>query len=71
MIYGGLAVLTVILFEAYPVYRIVTAGYFTRSLRGQDYVVIAACFLCALAVTLYLIVTPLKTGLRQITELQI
>jgi ABC-2 type transport system permease protein len=71
MIYGALAVLAVILLEAYPVYRIVTAGYFTRTLRGHDYVIIALCFLCALAVALYLIVKPLRMGLKQITELHI
>jgi ABC-2 type transport system permease protein len=71
MIYGGLAVLGVILLEVYPVYRIVTAGYFSRTLKGIDYIVIAACFLSALGLALYLIIKPLRVGLNKITELEI
>ena len=71
MIYGALAVLTVIVLEAYPVYRIVTAGHWTRALRSQDYGVIAACFAAALAVALYLIVRPLRMGLKRIVHLEV
>jgi ABC-2 type transport system permease protein len=71
MIYGGLAVLGVILLEVYPVYRIVTAGYFSRSLKGIDFAIIGACFLAALGLSLYLIIRPLRMGLNKITELEI
>lgn len=71
MIYGGLAVLGVILLEIYPVYRIVTAGYFSRSLNAADFVTISACFLAALGLALYLIIRPLRMGLNKITELEI
>ena len=71
MIYGGLAVLGVILLEVYPVYRIVTAGYESRSLTSVDYVVITGCFLLALGLLLYMIIKPLRVGLSRITELEI
>lgn len=71
MIYGALAVLLVIVLEAYPVYRILTAGHWTRPLRAPDYAVIAACFLGALTVAVYLMVRPLRMGLRRIEYLEI
>jgi len=71
MIYSALAVLAVILLEAYPVYRIVTAGYFHRSLRNHDYAVIAGCFLTVLAVVLFLIIRPLSLGLKHISEVEV
>lgn len=71
MIYGGLAVAAVVLLEAFPVYRIVTMEYFQRQLIARDYVLIGTCFVAALTVALFLIVYPLRRGLREITELQI
>jgi hypothetical protein len=64
-------VAAVILLEAFPVYRIVSAGYLQQSLKGYDYVLIVGCFLGALAVSLFLIIQPLRTGLARITELEI
>lgn len=71
MIYGGLGVAAVVLLEAFPVYRIVTMEYFQRHLITRDYVLIGTCFLAALAVALFLIIYPLRRGLREITDLQI
>ena len=71
MIYGGLAVLGVILLEVYPVYRIVTASYFSRRLAGIDYAIITGCFLMALVLLLFMIIKPLRVGLANITELEI
>jgi ABC-2 type transport system permease protein len=71
MIYGGLAVAAVVLLEAFPVYRVVTSEYLHHQLGARDYVLIAACFLAALAVALFLIIHPLRQGLKQIAELRI
>ncbi len=71
MIYSALAVAGVVLLEAFPVYRIVTAGYFHRTLRAYDYVIIVGCFAAALAVALALIVKPLRMGLNQISDLEV
>lgn len=71
MIYAGLAVAAVILLEAFPVYRIVTAPYFGRELGRLDYVVAAGCFAAAVAVAIALIVRPLKMGLDRVADLEI
>lgn len=71
MIYAALAVAAVILLEAFPVYRIVSAGYFQLGLKTYDYVLMVGCFLGALAVALFVIIQPLRTGLARITELEI
>ena len=71
MIYGGLAVASVIVLEAYPVYRILSAGYFARAMGPLDYVIVAACFTATLAIVLYLIVKPLRMGLKKVTELEV
>jgi hypothetical protein len=71
MIYGGLAVAAVILLEAYPVYRVLTAGYFGRMIGALDYLIIGVCFAGALAIAVYLIVKPLSVGLKRITLLEI
>jgi len=71
MIYSALAVTSVILLEVFPVYRIVTAGFYRRSLTGLDYVSIVVCFAAALAVAMCLIIQPLRMGMKRITELEI
>lgn len=71
MIYSALAVAGVILLEAYPVYRIVVTQHFQRSLKLPDYLVIAICFAGAVGVAVFLVVKPLRAGLKQITELEI
>ena len=71
MIYSGLAVAAVVLLEAFPVYRIVTAPYFEHVFTPRDYVVIVGCFLAALAVAMFIIVYPLKVALARIVELEI
>lgn len=69
MIYSGLGVAAVILLEAFPVYRIVSAEYLGHRLHTLDYLIVGVCFTAALAVTLGLIVHPLRMGLSQISEL--
>jgi ABC-2 type transport system permease protein len=71
MIYSGLAVAAVVLLEAFPVYRIVTAPYFEHVFTPRDYVVIVGCFLAALAVAVFIIVYPLKVALARISELEV
>jgi len=71
MIYAGLAVTAVILLEAYPVYRIVTASYFGRDLGRLDYVIAACCFAGVLGVVTAFIIRPLKMGLDRVTELEV
>jgi ABC-2 type transport system permease protein len=71
MIYAALGVAAVILLEAYPVYRIVLTHYFQKSLRATDYFVIIACFVGALSVALFLMIQPLRMGMKQITKLEI
>jgi len=70
MIYAGLAVASVILFEAFPVYRIVTAPYFEHVFCTRDYVLCAACFAAAAAVSVFLIVKPLSVALHRINDLE-
>jgi hypothetical protein len=36
-----------------------------------DYVIVAACFTATLAIVLYLIVKPLRMGLKKVTELEV
>jgi ABC-2 type transport system permease protein len=71
MIYAGLTVAGVILLEAYPVYKIVTAQWFERTLRGEDYLAISVCLAGAGALIAFLIVRPMQMGLRRIRELEI
>lgn len=71
MIYAGLAVAAVILLEAYPVYRMVTAAYFGREAAGLDYLIAASCFGGALAVSLAFIIRPLKMGLDRVADLEV
>jgi len=71
MIYAALAVAGVVLLEAFPAYRIITAAYFHRSLRTFDYVIIVGCFSAALVLALVLIVKPLRIALNQISDLEI
>ncbi len=71
MIYGALAVAAVILLEAFPVYRVLTAGYHHHMVTTMDYTAIVCCFVLALGVAMALIVCPLWAGLNQITELEI
>lgn len=71
MIYSALAVAAVILLEAFPVYRILMADFFDRALAPVDYMFIICGFGSALGTALFLIVKPMKTGLRQIDNLQI
>ena len=71
MIYAGLAVAAVILLEIYPVYRVVTAGYFTGKIRTPDYFVVGLCFSAALGIVTYMVVKPLKAGLQRISELEV
>ncbi|MGB6065610.1 MAG: hypothetical protein WBG50_12445 [Desulfomonilaceae bacterium] len=71
MIYSALAVTTVILLEAFPVYRIVLTGYLRESLNMRDYCLIGGCFLGALTVALFVIIQPMRAGLTRITELEI
>jgi ABC-2 type transport system permease protein len=71
MIYAGLAVAAVVLLEAFPVYRIVTAPYFQHPLGPRDYLLIGGGFTGALLVCSFLIVRPMMVGLRRITDLEI
>ncbi len=71
MIYAGLAVAGVILLEAYPVYRVVTAEFWRRPLGPADYLAVCVCFSATVALILYLIVRPLQIGLRRIGDLEI
>jgi len=71
MIYSGLAVAAVVLLEAFPVYRIVTAPYFEHVFTSRDYMAIVGCFLGALAVAVFIIVQPLRLALARISELEI
>ncbi len=71
MIYSALAVAAIIMLEAVPVYRIVTAEYYGHGFLIKDYLIIASGFFGAIAVALFLIIKPLKSGLDKITELQI
>jgi ABC-2 type transport system permease protein len=71
MIYSGLAVAAVVLLEAFPVYRIVTASYFEHVFTARDYAMIAGCFLGALAVTGFIIVQPIRVALARISELEV
>jgi ABC-2 type transport system permease protein len=71
MIYSALAVAVVILLEAFPVYRIVMADFFEQVLRPVDYMLIVCGFSAALAAALFLIIKPMKTGLKQIVDLQV
>ena len=71
MIYSALAVAAVILLEAFPVYRILMAEFFEHVLGPVDYMFIACGFGAALGTALFLIIKPMKTGLRQIGDLQI
>jgi ABC-2 type transport system permease protein len=71
MIYSGLAVAAVVLLEAFPVYRIVTASYFEHVFSARDYAIIAGCFLGALAVTGFIIVQPIRVALARISELEV
>ncbi len=71
MIYGGLAVATVVLLEAFPVYRFLTAEFYSRNLGRLDYLIMGVCFALALAVALYLIIQPLRAGLNKIEQLEI
>lgn len=71
MIYSGLAVASVVLLEALPVYRIVTAPYFEHVLTARDYMMIVGCFAGALAVTVFIIVQPLRLALARISDLEI
>jgi len=71
MIYSALAVAAVILLEVFPAYKIVTVGFYRRSFTGLDYMLIVVCFAAALAVAMYLIIQPLRIGMKRITELEI
>lgn len=71
MIYSALAVATVITLEAYPIYRLVVSSYFHKTLRTIDHVAVAACFAAALAVALFLIIQPMRTGLNHIGKLEV
>jgi ABC-2 type transport system permease protein len=71
MIYGALAVAAVILLEAFPVYRVLTAGYHRHLFTTMDYTVMACCFTLALGVAMTLIVCPLWAGLNQITKMEL
>jgi ABC-2 type transport system permease protein len=71
MLYSALAVTTVILLEVFPVYRIVTAGFFHRIFTRLDYILTIVCFAAALGVAVYLIVQPLRIGMKRITELEV
>ncbi len=71
MIYAALGVAAVVLLEAYPVYKIVVTQYFQRGFRLADYAIIILCFAGAIAVALFLIVQPLRMGMKQINELEI
>jgi ABC-2 type transport system permease protein len=71
MVYGGLAVAAVVILEAFPVYRVVTAGYFNRPLSTPDYLIISACFAGAMGVCILLIIKPLSMGLKHIAALEI
>jgi ABC-2 type transport system permease protein len=71
MIYSALGVASIILLEAYPIYRIVATQYFQRNLSPTDYALIITCFTGAIAVAAFLIVQPLRAGMKQITELEI
>ncbi len=71
MIYGALGVATVIIFEAYPVYRIVSAQFFGHTLGRWDYIVVILCFLAALGASLTMIIYPLRLGMRRITQLEV
>ena len=71
MLYSALAVTAVILLEVFPVYRIVTAGFYHRIFTRLDYILIIVCFAAALGVAAYLIVQPLRIGMKRITELEV
>ncbi|MFH0825178.1 MAG: hypothetical protein V2B18_20700 [Pseudomonadota bacterium] len=71
MIYAGLAVAAVILLELYPLYRVVTAEFYSRPLSALDYAVMICCFSGAFAVVGFLIFVPLTRGLALIRELEI
>lgn len=71
MIYAALAVTSVVLLEAFPVYRIMTAGYFHHRLSTGDCFMIGTCFTAAFVVAIFLIVYPLRVGLNKITELEL
>jgi ABC-2 type transport system permease protein len=71
MIYAGLAVAAVILLELYPLYRVVTAEFYSRPLTALDYAVMICCFSAAFAVAAFLIFVPLTRGMALIRELEI
>lgn len=71
MIYAAFAVAGVIMLEAYPVYRIVVTQYYQRVLRLPDYFLIGLCLVAAVALIGFLVVQPLRLGLKRITELEI
>lgn len=71
MIYGGLAVAAVLLLEAFPVYRVLAAPFLGRTLGLGDYLLCGICFAGALGVAVFLIVYPMKLGLKTISELDI
>jgi hypothetical protein len=71
MVYGALGVTAVIVFEAYPVYRIVSAQFFGHNLSRWDYISVVCCFLAALGAALTMIIYPLRLGMRRITQLEV
>lgn len=71
MIYSALSVASVILLQAFPVYRIVTAGYLHHVLSWKEYSIIVLCMCLSLGVALALIVCPLRAGLEKINELEL
>ncbi len=71
MVYSAFAVTAVILLEAFPIYRIVTLGFYHRGFTSLDYLLIVLCFAAGLAVAMYLIIQPLRIGMKRITELEV
>jgi ABC-2 type transport system permease protein len=71
MLYAALGVAAVILLEAYPVYKYLLAQFFHKSLRVQDYFFMGAWFMGALVVAIFLMIQPMRSGLKHITRLEI
>jgi ABC-2 type transport system permease protein len=71
MLYSGLTVAGIIILEAFPVYRIVTANYFGRPLNHTDLFIITTLIMCSFGLALFAAIYPLKLGLKRIMDLQI
>ncbi len=71
MIYSGLGVAAVILLEAFPVYKILVSEYFGHTFRAVDYFFVGGGLVGAFAISVLMIVYPMRAGLKSIDGLEI